>query len=157
MENSCGICRYTAQNYAAFKELLGECFSQDYNIPLTKDQLEELCGEITRQAEENIVFLDLLTLDGAAKGFISYQIDSLKSDWCEKEGCGFIRELFVASNLRGKGYGKYLVAHAENELKKLSVPYIYLTTDDSEDFWAKAGYRDTGEICAKNNGGIFIK
>ena len=77
--------------------------------------------------------------------------------WCEKEGYGCIREMFVSVDQRGKGYGRSLAIHAEKELQKLSVPYIYLTTDDNKDFWTKVGYRDTGEICIKNDGSIFIK
>ena len=152
-----GIRKYSDSDYNSFKEMLGVCFPQDYNIQLTESQLERLCKDITQSVEAGITFLDFLILDGNAIGFISYQIDSLKSDWCEKEGYGCIREMFVSADQRGKGYGRSLAIHAENELQKLSVPYVYLTTDDNKDFWTKIGYRDTGEICIKNDGSIFIK
>lgn len=67
-----------------------------------------------------------------------------------KVGCTY-------TDSRKYGYGSILVTHAENELKKLSVPYIYLTSDDSIDFWLSLGYTDTGEICDKNDCNILIK
>jgi len=152
-----GIRKYADYDYDSFKEMLGVCFSQDYNIPLTGSQREGLCKDIVQSVEADITFLDFLILGGKAIGFISYQIDSPKSDWCEKEGYGCIREMFISVDQRGKGYGRGLAIHAESELQKLSAPYIYLTTDGNKDFWTKIGYRDTGEICIKNDGSIFIK
>ena len=137
--------------------MLAVCFPQDYKIPLTEAQLEELCNEIIHQVTAKIVFLDLLLLDKVAKGFISYQVDTPMSDWCEKENWGFIREIFIAPDIRKMGYGKILVEHAERKLTDLSVPNIYLTTDDSIDFWINVGYQKTGEVSEKNKGYILIK
>jgi len=44
-------------------------------------------------------------LDDKIIGFVNYQIDTLDSDWCEREGWGFIREIYVDKTLRGKGLG----------------------------------------------------
>ncbi len=46
-----------------------------------------------------------------------YQIDSPKSDWCQKEGFGFIREIYINEELRNQGLGKILVDYAERFLK----------------------------------------
>lgn len=151
------IREYKESDYAGFKEMLYVCFTQDYKIPLNKNQLEDLCLEITQQFLRYILSIDLLIIDDAPKGFVIYQIDSKDSDWCEKEGYGFIRELYVAADLRGAGHGRSLVSHAEKRMKDKAVPGIYLTTDETTGFWAKIGYRDTGEICVKNNGRIFVK
>lgn len=140
----------------AFKVMFGRCFRQDYKIPLTENQLGGLCDDIASQVTANVIFLDLLIIDDIAQGFVIYQIDSPDSDWCEKEGYGFIRELYVAAERRRAGHGKSLAAHAETQLRDKSVPGIYLTTDEAMDFWGKMGYRDTGEI-AKNNGRVFMK
>jgi RimJ/RimL family protein N-acetyltransferase/N-acetylglutamate synthase-like GNAT family acetyltransferase len=155
--NLINIRKYKESDYNVFKEMIGECFNNDYKIPLTEKQLDKLSGEMTQSVKSDIQYLDLLILNGTVKGFIIYQVDTLKSDWCEKEGCGCIRELFIATDVRGKGYGLKLVIHAEMKLNELCVPYIYLTTDDSKDFWIRAGYRDTGEICDKNGGSIVCK
>lgn len=151
------IYEYENSHYAAFKEMVGVCFNKDYKIPLTEQQLEELCQEILQLVDKRIVFLDLLFVENMAKGFVCYQVDTPQSDWCEKETWGCIRELYVADDVRKKGYGRGLAVHAENKLKALSVPNIYLTSDDSMDFWVNIGYRDTGKICEKNNGNILIK
>ena len=148
---------YTDKQLGAFKEMLNICFNQDYKIPLTEQQLEELCDEILQSVKGSITFLDLIFVGDEAKGFVSYQIDTPNSDWCEKENWGCSRELYISDDVRGNGYGKALATHAENELCKLSVPNVYLITDDTIDFWIKLGYRDTGEICDKNNGNILTK
>ena len=80
------IRRYTDLDYPVFKTMLGECFSGDYEIPLTEKQLDELCREVTASANAYITYLDLLVLNSTAIGFVIFQIDSQKSDWCEKEG-----------------------------------------------------------------------
>ena len=151
------IIQYIDAHYDLLKGMLDICFNQDYNIPLTEKQLEELCKEISIAAVEGIVFLDLLFIDGEATGFIIYQVDTPQSGWCEKENWGFIRETYISSNGRKKGYGKELVKYAENKLWCLNVPNIYLTTDDTIDFWVKMGYRNTGEVCDKNDGYILVK
>ena len=151
------IHSYSDSDYDALNEMLAICFHQDYKMPLTKEQLDMWQNTLIRYASAEVVFIDILTIDDAAQGFILYQIDSPESDWCVKEGYGFIRELYVAANLRGRGYGKALVSHAESQLKRRCVPRIYLTTDDATDFWIKMNYQDSGEICSSNNMPIFIK
>ena len=140
-----------------FMQMVGVCFHDDYKIFLSNEQLVELCKEMTQSAKDGITCLDLLFVESVPIGFIQYQVDSPKSDWCEKEGYGCIRETYIQKNHRKQGYGRILATHAENEMKKLSVPYIYLTSDDVMDFWLSVGYIDTGEICEKNNGNILIK
>ena len=157
ISDRCEILPYSASHEDSLKEMLRICFNQDYKIPLTEQQLEALCKEICRQAAEKIVFLDLLFLNGRAEGFINYQVDTPQSDWCEKETWGFIRELYISPALRKKGYGQKLAEHAESKLWALSVPNIYLTTDDAIEFWLKLGYHDTAEICPQNNGSILTK
>ncbi|MCL2342821.1 MAG: GNAT family N-acetyltransferase [Firmicutes bacterium] len=151
------ICAYSNSDYAAFQKMLCTCFWQDYKIPRTEEQLERWQNMLIRQASAEIVFIDLLTADGEAQGFILYQIDSPESDWCIKEGYGFIRELYVAADFRRSGHGKALAVHAETRLRQRGVPGIYLTTDEAMEFWAKMGYRDSGEVCSENDGRIFVK
>ena len=153
------IREYSASDRIAFIEMLVTCFSQDYKLSATQAQLEGWCDTLEQQAAAQIVFLDILTIDDAPQGFILYQIDSPESDWCVKEGYGFIRELYVAKDFRNAGYGKVLVSHAENKLRQRCVPGLYLTTDMDEAaiFWTKMGYQDSGEICPENNAAIFLK
>ena len=107
------IKKYSDCESANFKKMMNACFSEDYRIPLTEDQLVELCENIKRSVIDCIVSLDLLYKDSKPIGFINYQVDSLQSDWCEKEGYGCIRELYISRNFRSRGYGKILLYHAE--------------------------------------------
>lgn len=151
------ICKYTKADYDSFKDMFETCFKQDYKIELTESQIDEICTSITQQVADNIIYLDLLFLNEIAKGFVCYQIDSPKSDWCEKEGWGCIRELYISRDCRKKGYGRILVCYSENELRKNLAYEIYLTSDDTKEFWIKLGYSDTGEICKKNGSPILEK
>jgi len=143
--------------FDAFMQMVGVYFPDDCDISLTNEQLAELCKEMTQGTKDGVTCLDILFAESAPIGFIQYQVDSPKSDWCEKEGFGCIRELYIHKNRRKQGYGRILAAHAESELKKMSVSQIYLTSDDVIDFWLSIGYTDTGEICDKNNCTILIK
>ena len=109
-----------------------------------------------QSVKDGFTYLDLLHLDGNPVGFVMYRVDHPESDWCEKEGFGFIREMYIRKDQRKHGYGKMLANHSENELKKLSVPYVYLTSSNDA-FWLGVGYTDTGEVCDKNNLNILIK
>ncbi|MCL2350662.1 MAG: GNAT family N-acetyltransferase, partial [Defluviitaleaceae bacterium] len=92
---------------------------------------------------------------------ILYQIDSQGngSDWFYKEGYGFVRELYIEADLRNGGYGRALATHAENEMLKRNPKGLYLTADDegAMKFWARMGYRNSGEICPENNSPIHVK
>ena len=150
------IRNYNNENFDAFAQMVGIYFIEDLKEPLNHNPPVEMCKAMVQSVKDAITCLDLLHLDDIPVGFIMYQVDSPKSDWCEKEGYGFIREMYIDKDYRNQGYGKILAAHAENELKKLSVPYIYLTSSNDA-FWLSVGYAGTGEICERNNNHILIK
>jgi len=151
------ISKYKPSDYEDFKEMMTTCFRDDYKIHLTDEQMESWLETLIKHAFDDVVFLDILHIDDSPKGFILYQIDSPKSDWCEREGWGFIRELYVDASLRGGGYGKMLAQHAEEYLKTKGVASIYLTSDEVGDFWVKLGYEDAGETSPSNKCAIFVK
>jgi len=150
------IRKFTDPDFDAFAQMVGVYFIEDLKETLYNNPPVGMCKKITQNVKDGIIYLDLLHLDGSPIGFIVYQVDSPESDWCEKEGYGFIREMYIRKDHRKQGYGKILVAHAENELKKLSVPHIYLTSSN-DIFWLSIGYASTGEVCEKNNNNILIK
>ncbi|HEX3076917.1 MAG TPA: GNAT family N-acetyltransferase [Lachnospiraceae bacterium] len=96
-------------------------------------------------------------INGETVGFICYQIDTDKSDWCEREGWGFIKEIFINRTLRGKNYGVKLVYHAETKLYAKGVDHIYLTSDEAGEFWNLCGYRNTGIVSSINHDPIYEK
>ena len=155
--NTYEIRKYTESDYNAFRDMFNEYFLKDLKIYITAKELENICVDITRSVHTGILFLDLPIQNDIPKGFIIYQIDSSKSDWCEKEGYGFIREVFVVPDARKYGIGRRLVMHAEEKLYELMALRIYLTSDESGDFWHAMGYCESGEISTINNDPIFIK
>ena len=59
------------------------------------------------------------------------------------ELCGtdaLLRSLVVSPELRARGMGKRLVAHAENEARALGATAMYLLTTTAEGFFARLGY-----------------
>ena len=136
--------------------MVGVYFIEDLKAHLNYNPPVEMCKAMIQSVKDGITYLDLLHLGDAPIGFIMYQVDSPQSNWCEKEGYGFIREMYIRKDYRKHGYGKILAIHAEDALKKLSVPHIYLTSSNDA-FWFSVGYADTGEVCEKNNNNILIK
>lgn len=151
------ISSYQKSDFSCFKKVFGEYFLHDLKCELSDQDLEKICFGIDEQVTNKVVFLDLFKHNQELKGFVIYQIDTPKSDWCEKEGYGFIREMFISADVRKLGFGKKLAQHAENHLKQLGVSQFYLTCDENQEFWIKLGYVNTGDICEKNESPIFIK
>lgn len=59
----------------------------------------------------------------------------------------FIETVVIHKDLRGRGYGTYLMKKAEEYVKKrLHLDIIYLVTSDKEKFYAKLGYRVCGPV-----------
>ena len=150
------IRKFTDSDFDVFAQMMGVYIIEDLKETLDDNPPVRMCKAITQSVKDDIVYLDLLHLYGSPIGFIMYQVDSPKSNWCEKEGYGFIREMYIRKDHRKQGYGKTLVAHAENKLKKLPVPHIYLTSSNDA-FWLSLGYADTGEVCERNNNNVLIK
>ena len=154
------IKRYADSDFDAFAQMVGVYFIEDLKEHLNYNPPVRMCKAMIQSVKDDITHLDILRVDDTPIGFIMYQVDSPKSDWCEKEGYGFIREMYIRKDHRRHGYGKTLATHAENQLKKLVVSHIYLTAgaaDGSIDFWLSVGYADTGEVCDRNNNNILIK
>jgi len=150
------IKKFTDSDFNAFAQMVGVYFLEDLKEPLNSNPPVGMCKAMVQSVKDGVTYLDLLHLDGVPIGFIMYQVDSPKSNWCEKEGYGFIREMYIREDHRKQGYGKVLAVHAESELKKLSVPHIYLTSSNNA-FWLSVGYASTGEVCEKNSLNILIK
>jgi len=140
-----------------FTDMFGDYFRNDFKFEISNNKLEKLCSEIAESAISGITSLDMLLLDGKTAGFICYQIDTPNSDWCEREGWGFIREVYVNKNLRGKGLGLRLVAHAEKVLYTKGAAHIYLTSDESGGFWNSCGFKETGRVSEINHDPIYEK
>lgn len=151
------IRQYVSTDFNQFVYMFGAYLRIDICLDISDEQLKDICLEIVNQIKNRIVFMDILLINNTLVGFIIYQIDSLRSDWCEKEGYGFIRELYIVKNMRRNGLGKKIATYAENKLYQLGVEHIYLTTDNRKDFWINCGYLETEERSSVNHDPIFIK
>lgn len=133
-----------------FSDYYNELDCEDDPLPLSRDCIADcMAGLLSVAVAED---------DGAALGFVIYQIDDIINDWCFFEGMGDIRELYVAPQFRLRGYANALVAFAENHLKSQGTDTVYtLPTEESEKFFEKIGYLDGGDYCPELDNKVFTK
>lgn len=155
--NKIHIRSYKPDDLKDFTSMFSTYFRDDFKFDISDAKVNTLCGDITRDVQSGILYLDLLIVDGESAGFANYQIDSSKSDWCEKEGWGFIREVYIHKKYRGRKFGNELVNYIEERLHEKGVDKIYLTSDETGKFWSDCGYKETGETSRINKDPIFEK
>lgn len=144
-------------DFCDFKEMFCIYFRDDFKIEIKDNKAEELCLGMAESSRSGITSLDMLSAGGEVVGFIYYQIDNPESNWCEREGWGFIREVYINRSLRGKGLGAKLAAHAEKVLYAKGAEYIYLTSDEAGEFWSSCGYKVTEKVSSINHDPIYEK
>ncbi|ACD52876.1 spermidine acetyltransferase [Clostridium botulinum] len=71
---------------------------------------------------------------------------------CEEwfEGRQFnIKEVFVSKKIQGKNIGSKLINSAENEVKKLGVDFIFLSTQNNnlKNFYLKHDFEEASSLC----------
>ncbi len=140
-----------------FTEMFSTYFRNDFKIEIADEKLETICQDIADYSILDISPVDILLVDATPVGFIIYQIDNKKSNWCEHEGWGFIREVYITHSMRGRGFGSTLITNAEKKLYDKGVEHIYLTSDEAGGFWRQCGYKETGEVSVTNHDPIFRK
>ncbi|MDE6441861.1 MAG: GNAT family N-acetyltransferase [Clostridia bacterium] len=93
-----------------------------------------------------LISIDILHDGNAYVGFVIYQIDDITNDWNLKEGCGDIREIYIAPEARKKGYGKFLLYAAELKLFESGAKSVYcLPYESAVPFFVHCGYSDSQE------------
>lgn len=147
--------------YEDFKNMFLTYFIVDCNVKYDENLLREnlVNKTIIKQFENNLIFIDILREEQKPVGFIIYQIDREESDWKERIGSGFIREFYIEKRLRRNGLGSFLLNCAENNLRKLGVEEIYLTSEEEDyvkKFYIKNGYK-TNHNRAQNGNEYFEK
>jgi len=94
--------------------------------------------------------------DGRVMGFIQFTPMELTS-WFFWAKVGFIREFWMAPEMRRQGHGTELLQMAEKELKAQGCAYAILTTDTAPDFYRKNGYTLQSGITARNASPVYAK
>lgn len=105
-----------------------------------------------------LIKIDILQEGENLAGFVIYQRDEIDNDWNFKEGWGDIREIYIAPEFRGKGYGKFLLYTAEMKLKESGLDRAYcLPNDGAVPFFISCGYAETEEYCEDLDCTVFEK
>lgn len=155
------IRSYSEENHKDFEKLFINYWlmdlKNDHTVDVIKIKVINEC--IVPHLKKGATFADMIYENNKPVGFILYQVDKSISDWCKREGWGFIREFHIEKTHRKRGYGSMMVGHMESKLKEKNVKNIYLTTDNdvAKLFYKSCFYLDSGEIDDTNNGSIFVK
>lgn len=138
------IIEYSEQWAHAAESLFVSYVIDDLKMELTDEVIREKIWQnvFIGGCKQGVLSIALAVLNGEAIGVAIYQIDTPKSDWCKREGWGFIRELFISPKHRRKGCGTLLAEYAERKLRE-QTDRLYLTADDAVEFWSSCGYAVT--------------
>ena len=132
-----------------FLKMLITYFNDDMKFNWSSEFIEgKILGLLEEKRSKEILYIDVLEENKQLIGFAIYQIDTPQSDWCKKEGWGFVRELYIQKDYRKQGYGYKLVRNMERCLINKNVKDIYLNADDAIIFWNKCNYINTNEVDA---------
>ena len=132
-----------------FLKMLITYFNDDMKCNWSSEFIEDkIFGLFEEKWSKKIIYIDVLEENKQLIGFAIYQIDTPQSDWCKKEGWGFVRELYIQKGYRQQGYGFKLVKNIERCLINKNVKDIYLNADDAIIFWNKCNYISTNEVDA---------
>jgi len=131
---------FTPEDRPAFLRMLIPYFTDDLKEEWTVEVVERIGEFIISQFQNGILEILLLWEKEKPVGFAICQVDSSASDWCKREGWGFIREFYVAPEVRLSGKGRFLAEQTERLLKEKQAEQFYLTTAGALQFWLKCGY-----------------
>lgn len=110
-------------------------------------------NELFEEMNDCIKKYNLLTLlisyEEKVVGFIMFQKDEL-TNWFFKKSFGFIREFYIDTEYRGKGYGTILIEIALGWFKKEGIRKVILTSDTANQFYLKCGFKIDTSFEAKN-------
>ena len=142
-------------DYAAFEKLFCDYYTE---LDCEDDPLHLFSEYLLPDLKAGLFNVAMAETDGQTVGFIIYQIDDILNDWNFKEGCGDVRELYVAPDYRRRGAGTALLKFADSALTPAGADEVYtLPTEESEAFFIKRGYEDIGEYCAEADNKVFGK
>ena len=141
-------------DYSALRKLFCDYYTE---LACEESPLALFDDYLLPDLKEGLFEVAVCDLDGAI-GFVIFQIDDILNDWNFKEGCGDVRELYVAPPFRRQGFGAALLTYAENRLADMGAKEIYtLPVEECEAYFLKRGYADSGEYCGEADNKVFTK
>lgn len=142
-------------DYTAFEKLFCDYYTE---LDCEDDPLHLFSEYVLPDLKAGLFGVGIAETDGQVIGFVIYQTDDILNDWNFKEGCGDVRELYVAPGYRRRGAGTKLLIFAEESLAESGATEIYtLPTEECEAFFIKRGYLDNGEYCPEADNKVFGK
>ncbi len=149
------IRKIAEEDFAGFKKLFCDYYAE---LDCEDDPLHLFDEYVLPDLKAGLFGTAVAQENGALCGFVIFQIDDVINDWCFKEGCGDVRELYVVPARRNAGTGRKLLTFAEEELIKEGAGEIYLLPDEAcEGFFTACGYSDCGEYCPEADSKVFNK
>ncbi len=140
---------------SAFKKLFCDYYTE---LDCEEDPLHLFDDYLLPDLQAELFEVGIAEVGGAVAGFVIFQIDDILNDWNFKEGCGDVRELYVAPTFRRQGLGTALLRFAETSLVSSGAREVYtLPVEESESFFTARGYTDSGEYCADADNKVFCK
>ena len=107
--------------------------------------------------EKDIFAYVLVNDEEKAIGLIQFQKIELVNSLL-KEELGFVREFWIASESRKKGYGSKLLKKAEDYLSQLGMESVILfSRSEAETFYQKQGYRKRKDMTSCNGMAVWEK
>ncbi len=140
LEKTRTVKHFTPEYRQDFVRMLAAYFKDDLKEDWPCHVVERISEFILSQCHDGILEILLLLDREKTAGFAICQVDSPASDWCKREGWGFIREFYIAPSYRLMGKGRFLAGHTELLLKEKQAEQVYLTTSDALEFWLHCGY-----------------
>lgn len=150
-------------HYDSFLQMLSDYFDEicadkpEDNIP--KKYLPKILDTISNETKKYTIWLYLCIKNNEPIGFAMAQIDTKDNPLCKREGWGFIREFYIISGFRRKGYAKQMCEFIENVIYSHGAKDIYLdaSANTGVSFWESMGYIYSGKINDKNGNKTYEK
>ncbi len=141
MNNSVQIKVATPVHFDAIKEIAKATWPSTYGHIISAEQIEYMigqmydCNTLQKQYDANTIFL-LAEQNGRNVGFASYgYVDTY---WEYK-----LNKLYVLPKMHGRGIGKQLIQHIQQELRSINVSQISLQVNrynNAVQFYEKLGF-----------------
>lgn len=117
---------------------------------------DEADSFLTAQLKSRLHFLYVLVCGGTIKGFASGGLIKLQRKYKlgDEDFIGFIHDLYVEPDQRGKGYAQKLLSAVESELRAAGISHIELHVVQGNEcgirFWSKNGFAGMMQVMYKS-------
>jgi len=145
--------------YKMFADYFEETFVNNPKDKVPIKFIPKVLQMIADGTEKYKVWFYLCKKNDDVIGFSLFQIDTPDNPMCKRNGWGFIREFYIISSQRRKGYASQMCKFVEEKLWETCTYNIYLTSDPNNGipFWEAMGYTYTGETDISNGNKIYEK